>query len=248
MVKKLVLDGLRRLGYRLVPVPRDHSRPHARFNRQTFEQSVTRALAIANELDPTGEFTRIVKKYMHPKRASFYYEILEVMEGADVIFEGRTILDMGSFLGDMLRAMYEHHPQGEYFGMEPYAEAVILSRELCPFATIRHSGIEDLGDEEYDVVLLLEVMEHLVHPEDALRCLWSHTRNHLVLTVPNGRYDTFSANQYNEERGSYSGHVNFWSPENWPLWLRRELPDAQVRTGELPTGQLYAVISARSPQ
>lgn len=88
---------------------------------------------------------------------------------------------------------------------------------------------------------LTEVLEHLVHPEAALRKLAKVGRT-LLLTVPDGRRDTTEAMQFNPEWGSYRGHVNFWSPESWAVWLKRELPNHVIHTGPLTTRKMYAIV------
>src|SRR5262249_22983755 len=72
-----------------------------------------------------------------------------------------------------------------------------------------------------DVVFCIEVLEHLTHPDKALRRLLTmlNTRGVAILTVPNGRLDTFE------------GHINFWSPESWEVFIREVCNGCVVETG-----------------
>ena len=40
----------------------------------------------------------------------------------------------------------------------------------------------------------------------------------LILTVPNGKIDTFM------------GHINFWSPESWAIFLKEHSSDCEINT------------------
>jgi len=65
----------------------------------------------------------------------------------------------------------------------------------------------------------------------------------LVLTVPDGRTDTSSARKLREDESGYWGHVHFWSPESWPLFLSQSLgPTAELETGQVSSGENFAVI------
>jgi hypothetical protein len=61
--------------------------------------------------------------------------------------------------------------------------------------------------------------------------------------VPDGRVDSYSANEFNAELQSYGGHINFWSPESWRYFLARTAPDCEVQTTKLQTGQLFAALT-----
>ncbi|MEX2170571.1 MAG: class I SAM-dependent methyltransferase [Pirellulales bacterium] len=243
MLKSLVLTAFRRAGYQVVKRPRETYQLHSNFNKAAFEETVERVRQISAAHDPSGSLWQMAKKYMTARRTSFYYEVLEVMEQAGVVLDGRTVLDVGAFFGSMLYVMHEHHPQGKYHGIELSDRALRIATELCPFATFRQCPMEELDvNEKYDVILLEEVLEHIAKPEQALQSLWPRTKDSLVITVPNGRYDCHPAREYIEAGGCYRGHVNFWSPESWPNWIEQQVPNCRLRTGELPSSQLYAIL------
>jgi hypothetical protein len=59
----------------------------------------------------------------------------------------------------------------------------------------------------FDTVFCCETLEHLLIPSKALKNLLNATNFKCVLTVPDGRTDT------------YPGHINFWSEESWGSFL-----------------------------
>jgi hypothetical protein len=52
----------------------------------------------------------------------------------------------------------------------------------------------------------------------------------LVVTVPDGRNDTFL------------GHINFWSPESWKIFIEAQCKDFKYETGQVDGGANYAFI------
>ena len=52
----------------------------------------------------------------------------------------------------------------------------------------------------------------------------------LLVTVPNGRIDTFA------------GHINFWSPESWDIFVAENSGGFKYSTGEAEKVMLYAIV------
>jgi hypothetical protein len=77
------------------------------------------------------------------------------------------------------------------------------------------------------------VLEHLLYPGKALLNLVSAIKpgGGLLITVPDGRKDT------------YSGHINFWSPESWQIFIQEGTEGLKVTTGNISGRNLYALIS-----
>ena len=97
-----------------------------------------------------------------------------------------TILDLGCGTGGILAGL-----AGEYQcrGLDPSAQAISLARRRYPrvaFQQCHPSRIFDEGVAEADLVLLLDVLEHLPDPAPALARLVSRLRpgSHLLITVP----------------------------------------------------------------
>lgn len=65
----------------------------------------------------------------------------------------------------------------------------------------------------------------------------------LVLTVPNGRTDRQAAMGKREDGTAYWGHIHFWSPESWPLYIADVVDGhASFSTDVLDSGQNIAII------
>jgi len=158
----------------------------------------------------------------------------------------RSIMDVGCHSGALLRLAGERYPGARLFGCDINETTLDMARRSCPNAELFFSSFTDLpSDTKYDVAFFMQVLEHLVDPEAALQRLFKvlDEGGTLIVTVPDGREDRFPAKEYNPEFGSYSGHVNFWSPEGWHHFLTRVAPERRVRTAKLATGQLFASIT-----
>ena len=70
------------------------------------------------------------------------------------------------------------------------------------------------GDDQFDVVVAAEVLEHLPDPEGGLAELARVGRRHLLLSVPQEpifRGCNLLAGRYLRDWGNTPGHVNHWS-------------------------------------
>ncbi len=110
-------------------------------------------------------------------RRNKYLSILEATGG----IKGMTVCEVGCSHGNFLELI--KHKQGRVVGVEPDADARIsLSRRNIPF-------LEQIGlHEEFDVICLFQVLEHLVDPSvlltDISRSLSKDGR--VLIAVPNG--------------------------------------------------------------
>jgi ubiquinone/menaquinone biosynthesis C-methylase UbiE len=69
-------------------------------------------------------------------------------------------------------------------------------------------------DRSFDVVVAVEVLEHLRDPEAGLRELARVSRKHLVLSVPREpifRMGNLAAGRHVRDLGNTPGHLNHWS-------------------------------------
>jgi 2-polyprenyl-3-methyl-5-hydroxy-6-metoxy-1,4-benzoquinol methylase len=103
-----------------------------------------------------------------------------------------------------------------------------------PDAEFRYFDIYEGSSLQFDVIFCIEVLEHLLHPARALRNVVAMLADSGVglITVPNGRIDTFE------------GHINFWSPESWEVFVKEICAGYTVETGLIENGQNnFAVIT-----
>ena len=158
----------------------------------------------------------------------------------DVDCSGKTVVDFGTGPGIALKAALEGMKPDAVTGYDFSKAALEFAQEFYPEAQFGSCDIYEGDGKQYDVVICTEVLEHLEHPETALKTLVEMIApdGKLVISVPDGRID----------RSKY--HVNFWSPESWEIFLKTRLPGHKVVVGVFKIREdtmqqhNYAVISA----
>jgi 2-polyprenyl-3-methyl-5-hydroxy-6-metoxy-1,4-benzoquinol methylase len=132
----------------------------------------------------------------------------------------------------LLKFLSENFNISAQAGME-YAEAAIeVAQKLNPAPEYIVHDINQPYGVQYGAVICTEVIEHILHPEIAVRNLLNMVQDKglLLITVPNGRYDTFA------------GHINFWSPESWNVFIQQNSGGLSFSTGGVEKTLLYAII------
>jgi SAM-dependent methyltransferase len=183
--------------------------------------------------------------YLTSKRVTFYHDLLAKCEEHGLVLDDRTIADVGSGPGYLFRLIHRQAPSARLTGYDTYLDLMQLARHLCPAAQFVEQDLFEVTDSGYDIVYCCEVLEHLIDPGDALERLIAMVGpgGRLVLTVPDGRHDSFAANgPYQNGRG-YWGHIHFWSPESWRLFIGSHASRRDFRCGQLVTGENYAILS-----
>lgn len=136
----------------------------------------------------------------------------------------RRVLDVGCGEGLLTGWLAAHLPDAEIHGLEARDEAVEEFRARNPGLEIHQGDLYALPfeDGEFDLVLALEVLEHLEDPAAAAAELRRVSSRTVALTVPLEpffRGGNLARGRYVERLGSTPGHLNTWGP----LGLRRQL-------------------------
>jgi SAM-dependent methyltransferase len=113
----------------------------------------------------------------------FYDEAERLLRSVDP----GSILDLGCGEGFMLRELVDRGLTAELTGIDRSAAAIASARErLGDGSTFVEGDVRHLDAElgSFDVVMMLEVLEHLDEPDDALALLEGLGSAHILLSVP----------------------------------------------------------------
>jgi 2-polyprenyl-3-methyl-5-hydroxy-6-metoxy-1,4-benzoquinol methylase len=171
--------------------------------------------------------------YFDHERIEFYYVIVNLVKEKGIFSKGQTIADVGCGTGHLLQYLKKEFGFSKATGMDFSSEAIIVAKKKFPHFDFFEYDIYKKWDEKFDLIFCTEVLEHLMHPEEALANLVSmmNENGRLVITVPNGRIDTFG------------GHINFWSPESWTVFIKKNTQGMFSETGTIHNNSAnYAVI------
>lgn len=154
---------------------------------------------------------QMLEHYLVAERLEFFGDVASRVDKLDGIDRSKAeVIDVGCGTGHLLLEMRKLGFAGRLVGMDSAhsAEGPVLAHNV---------GLEFLAGytsdyawvDEFDVTLCTEVLEHCEHPDEIVRDMLRAVRpgGWVVITVPDGRKDT------------WEGHVNFWSPESFKVFL-----------------------------
>lgn len=171
-----------------------------------------------------------VESYLDP---GFYDRLIDLLRSHGIDYETKRVADIGCGTGGLLNALKNKAQTLSLTGFEYSENALAIARSQVTGVEFCYFDIYEGTPRQFDVIYCIEVLEHLLHPDIALRNIAGmlSASGVALITVPNGRIDTFD------------GHINFWSPESWEVFLKQICSGYTIKTGLIENGQNnYAVI------
>jgi ubiquinone/menaquinone biosynthesis C-methylase UbiE len=112
-----------------------------------------------------------------------------------------------------------------------------------------HASAHELpfGDDQFDVVVAAEVLEHLPDPDRGLAEMARVGRRHLVLSVPREpvfRSCNLIAGRYVRDLGNTPGHLNHWSKRGFVRFVS-QVAEVRAVTSPFPWTVIWATLPAR---
>jgi 2-polyprenyl-3-methyl-5-hydroxy-6-metoxy-1,4-benzoquinol methylase len=175
-----------------------------------------------------------IRQYYSEERMRFFQMCLQLLKDSGIAIEDKHIVDVACGMGYQLRLVSEYKP-ASITGLDFSRVAIEIAKLLCPGGRFCEFDIYQKYNETFDVIICTEALEHFLYPSISLKNILSMIRANgcAFLTVPNGRIDTFD------------GHINFWSPESWRMFIEEHCEGFDIRCGALRKENLYALIRSR---
>jgi 2-polyprenyl-3-methyl-5-hydroxy-6-metoxy-1,4-benzoquinol methylase len=152
----------------------------------------------------------------------------------------QTLLDAGCGEGFVDEILLTAMPELRITGFDVLGDSVKLASMRNPRGTFSTGDIYNIEqpDSSFDVVIALEVMEHLHEPDKALAEMARVAKDYVVLSVPHEPFFCLAnaargKNLDIDPKGSDPDHRNFWSREKFGQFVSREL-DIVMLTGSFP--------------
>jgi 2-polyprenyl-3-methyl-5-hydroxy-6-metoxy-1,4-benzoquinol methylase len=156
-----------------------------------------------------------------------------------------TVLEVGCGEGEVLERMIGTFPAARVAGIDLHDERLLAEwAERGLPAKVGDINAIDAADGEYDLVLAIEVLEHVPEPERALREIARVCRGQVVLSVPREpiwRIGNMARGRYLRQLGDTPGHVNHWSAGSFRRLVARHFDVEQVRR-PLPWTMIRAAV------
>jgi 2-polyprenyl-3-methyl-5-hydroxy-6-metoxy-1,4-benzoquinol methylase len=176
---------------------------------------------------------RLLAQYLDPSRVELYDEVARIVAA----YRPQRVVDVGSGAGQFLAALAPRlETAAELVGVEQSRTGIERARGLLPAAEWINGALQEVALEPiYDVVVCMEVLEHVDDAEQALLALMAlrAPSGLLILTVPDGAVD------------SWEGHTNFWTRQELEAWLE---PHGLERLESLDEGRLLLAVVAAQPR
>jgi 2-polyprenyl-3-methyl-5-hydroxy-6-metoxy-1,4-benzoquinol methylase len=144
-----------------------------------------------------------------------------------------TVLDAGCGEGETLERL-GGLLSGSVTGIDLNPESVEFTAKRIPSGGFQVADITDLPfeDDSFDLVLCLEVLEHIPDPAPALAELARVCRGDIVISVPSEpwfRLGSLARGKYLKGWGNHPEHVNHWNPRSLRSFLETGTEVASVQ-------------------
>lgn len=138
-----------------------------------------------------------------------------------------SLLDAGCGEGETLVRLGSALPQ-RTVAVDLSRTAVELAAERLPHVDVGRESVLDLpfADASFDLVLCLEVLEHIDKPDAALVELSRVSAEHVLISVPHEpwfRAGSLLRGKYLRGMGNHPEHVNHWNPRSMRTFLQQQL-------------------------
>ena len=145
----------------------------------------------------------------------------------------QSVLDAGCGEGETLDRIGSLLP-GKVTGIDLNPESVAFTAERIPNGEFSVADITALPfeDDSFDLVLCLEVLEHIPDPAPALAELARVCRGDIVLSVPSEpwfRLGSLARGKYLSGWGNHPEHVNHWNPRSFNDFLAGQVNVVKVQ-------------------
>jgi len=146
-----------------------------------------------------------------------------------------SVLDAGCAEGFVSRSLRQTWAaQVAFYGVDMDGAALRRGQTLTPWMQRAHANVMRLpfADEQFDLVLCNEVLEHLTDPGTALRELHRVTRRYVLLSVPHEpwfRTLNFLRGKHIHHWGNDPEHVQNWTARRFVEFVEYEFDIKAVR-------------------
>lgn len=137
------------------------------------------------------------------------------------------ILEVGAGEGEIARTLASRYPDAGITILDlPDPELAGEWKSLDATATHGDAGHLPFPDRTFDLVLAIEVLEHVEEPDAALREIARVARGAVVVSVPREpiwRIANMARGKYWRDGGNTPGHINHWSARGFRAFVARAL-------------------------
>ncbi len=140
----------------------------------------------------------------------------------------KTILDVGCGEGFTLNRLRKSNIGKDLIGVDTLKTAIELGKKQFPNLDLREGSAYKLPfkDNSFDMVLCLEVLEHLDNPAKALSEIARVSKKYAIISVPKEpwfRISNFLRGKNLKRWGNDIEHINHWSARSFKKFVSKDM-------------------------
>lgn len=149
----------------------------------------------------------------------------------------KTICEIGCGEGELLKIIHQHFPKAKIYATDlaksEIAKAKKITKGLPIVFSVQNAEKLSYKNQQFDLVVCCEVIEHLENPERGLKEIKRIAKNSIISVPvePLWRVLQLMRLKYIKDLGNTPGHLNHWSVKNFALLLNHYF---KIITKKLP--------------
>src|SRR5579872_4398287 len=138
-------------------------------------------------MENTTNYIKHKKSSKHPVNNYFLKNFNKALIKESKKLRPASVLDVGCGEGFVLSSFKANKIGKKLEGVDYSEQAVRVGKKLHPYLDLKKGNIYKLpyDDNSFDLVICIEVLEHLEYPDRALKELMRVSKKNLILSVPN---------------------------------------------------------------
>ncbi len=162
----------------------------------------------------------VTEKYKERSRLKRFF-ITNFLQQIDRLYqdiEPQSVLELGCGEGFVSGYLHQRYPRVTFHGIDQDTAQLHRLNKLFPSITTHRADItqplSDLQLPKYDLVMALEVLEHLPHPEKTLTAMQQLTKQYVLISVPWEpwfRLSNLLRGRNIRRLGNDAEHINHWT-------------------------------------
>ena len=191
-------------------------------------------IKMAKQIPPAENFSDkyLKSNFIIKKLIENFYESIK-----DIFFEIEVdkILEVGCGSGFSTQYLREFLKDKNFEASEYGADLVKEAQKRNPGVKIQQESIYELkrDSNSFDLIVALEVLEHLQDPESALRELHRVTSKYCLISVPQEplwRILNICRFEYLKDLGNSPGHLQHWSKKQFSKFVSNYFKVEKMKT------------------
>ena len=154
---------------------------------------------------------------------NFYSSLVSIAKS----LSPQTILDVGCGEGFTMDKLKKNDVGNKIEGVEYSKKAILLAKKLFPTFMLKEGSAYKLPYKKnsFDLVMCIEVLEHLKTPTIAFKEILRVSRKHILISVPNEPFfmlANFIRGKNILNLGNDPGHINHWTVISFLDFLKKD--------------------------